>query len=114
MSEIEKQVREMIARYVIGQISIDKFWAWLSGCAWDIEDYEDKTAEAITYDAMTLMAEFQHKHRDEASLRAELRKHVLTTVPDKTTSSSVASVWDFFVSSLQPLSPVSRSAAQSG
>jgi hypothetical protein len=75
MSTIEGQVREMIAKFVSGQLEIDDFWDWLSECAWTIEEHDDRTSEAIVYDAMNLMAEFQEGHRTEESVRRELQKH---------------------------------------
>ena len=73
-SKFERTIRSRLTAYVTGKVVWNKFWEWLASVAWDIEKYNDQSAEDLLYSIMLLVSEYDAGHRTRADLDAELRK----------------------------------------
>ena len=96
MAVSEHHMREALARYVSGEVSLVEFQEWFIPRAWDILA-EGGPAADVTSDLELLLAEFTNGQWTERDLREALKPHatvplggiVFVTSP----ASSVATTW---------------------
>jgi len=69
---LEQTIREFVAEYIGGQISISDLHEHIAPILWDVEDSGDSVVENLTYSIELLISEYTAGHRSESSLRSEL------------------------------------------
>lgn len=70
------EIRERLADYLSGAMTLEEFKDWLVGATWDIEACGDRDAIDLTYEIKLILAEQSTPREDEASLRTQLLPHV--------------------------------------
>ena len=74
MSRIEENLRAAIASYLAGSVSWQEMRDQQIDISLEAERADDQAAMDLAYEIEVLAAERLNGHRDEASLRAELRR----------------------------------------
>lgn len=80
---VETQIREWIARYLQGEVSLRELEEWLIPATWDISA-DDASAWILTHTIQLVLAERARGHLDDLDLRARLRdlsEHVALGAP---------------------------------
>jgi hypothetical protein len=94
---LEREVRRLISRYVVGLVGLRDFSLALATTTWDVDARAGKPASDLAYAAELLVAEYTSGHRAESELKLELSALVsdLVDVPQpldwETRSTSVTS-----------------------
>jgi hypothetical protein len=66
------QIREQLANFLVGRISLDAFENWFAQNTWNIHKSGSVAAEDLTFAIEGSLSEFSSSHIDERELRAEL------------------------------------------
>ena len=66
------QIREQLAQFLDGQISLDEFEDWFVQNTWNIHLSGSVSAEMLTFAIEESLSEYSSEHIDEAILRSEL------------------------------------------
>lgn len=72
-------LRDQISSYVDGRSTLPALRSWLADHVQRIADSGDPDIDALDGLAWVLLSEFDYGHRDEGSIRAELRRALSTT-----------------------------------
>lgn len=72
-SSLELAIRERLAAYLDGEMSLDDFKDWLVGATWDVEQSGEPAAIDLAYDVKLLLAEHSSEGFPETELRTLLR-----------------------------------------
>ena len=72
-SALERDIREHVAEYLAGRLSVRELDAWLWPATSDIESIDDPAARDLTYEIILRLAEYSKGHRTEAELKEVLR-----------------------------------------
>lgn len=93
-SSLDLEIREWLARYLAGEISLRAFQEWFLPIAWNVEESENPGAVELAYDIELRLFEFSNGDWTEDELRRLLRPFVQnytytdTIAPVERTSSS--------------------------
>jgi hypothetical protein len=68
----ELEIREQIARYLAGQISLQDFEDWFVARSWNFHEAATPLMQEIVSQVELLLAEHSNSHLDEQSLRQKL------------------------------------------
>ena len=89
---VDLQIREQLARYLAGEMSLAEFRDWFGPVVWGIEQCADPTAEGLAYEVEGRLAEADAGRWNETTLRGTLAPLVeqcrVGTVSSVTTSSA--------------------------
>ena len=77
-SSLELEIRDWLARYLSGEITLSEFRDWFIPATWDVESSGDFGAENFSYDLELLFSEFRSGHRTEQELKTLLMPEVVT------------------------------------
>ncbi|MGH7744721.1 MAG: hypothetical protein ACREQ5_07900, partial [Candidatus Dormibacteria bacterium] len=69
-------IREQIAYYLTGKLSLDQFEDWLVGKSWDMHRDSDGQSQKLASAVELRLAEYSSGHLDEKHLRDELIPYV--------------------------------------
>jgi len=83
-SPLERAIRDHVAQYLAGHLSVRELDAWLWPATSNIEDVDDPVARDLTYEIILRLAEYSKGHRTEAELR-ELLRPIATPAPTAAT-----------------------------
>jgi len=72
----ELDIRDWLARYLAGEVSLSEFRQWFVPATWDIELGDDPAAARLSYDLELRFAEFSNGHWTEEQLKSLLRPEV--------------------------------------
>lgn len=85
---LDYKIREQLADYLAGKISLREFEDWLFSETWDRDDADNQALTTLVYGIKLRLAEFSHGDWKEAELRSLLRsileKHIIVienTIP---------------------------------
>jgi hypothetical protein len=70
---LELALREHLADYLAGAVTLDEFKDWLVGATWDVDECGDSTAIELAYEIKLALAEHSGGHATDEELRAALR-----------------------------------------
>lgn len=73
VSLLELDIRDHVAQYLTGGLSVRELDAWLWPATSDIEHLDDPVARDLTYEIILRLAEYSRGHRTEADLKDVLR-----------------------------------------
>jgi hypothetical protein len=73
MDQIEQSIRQHLADYLAGNISLDDFTSWLVGATWNVWNAGSTGAAELTYSVELALAEHSSGLLPDEELRAELR-----------------------------------------
>src|SRR5947208_15015128 len=79
MPELEASIRDLISRYLIGDITADELSDQLPD-GWELDEANDPGASDLALLAMGYLAGYQSGDRDEAALRDALAQLISDTV----------------------------------
>lgn len=74
---LASQIRDRLAHYLDGSVSLQEFDAWLVPSTWNVEQTRDRDAIDLTYEIVLRLAEFSNGDCAEPELKALLRPLVL-------------------------------------
>ena len=78
---LDFNIRQQLADYLAGNISLRQFEDWFFAETWDIDDADNQTLANLVYEIKLRLAEFSHGDWTEAELRSMLlsilEKHVI-------------------------------------
>ena len=77
----ENQIRERLARYLLGEISLDEFEDWLVERSWNMHLDSDETAQKLAAAIELRLAEHSSGHLSNDGLRKELLPMVTAYIP---------------------------------
>ncbi len=69
----DKEIRQRLARYIAGEISLDQFSDWFQPVMWDIENTGNSTAINLAYQVELCLAEASNGDWTETELKNLLR-----------------------------------------
>jgi len=72
------EIRDWLARYVEGEITLTEFRDWFEPATWGIEFTGGRSAEQLSYAVELAVAEFTNGHRTEVELKDVLRPEAVT------------------------------------
>jgi|SRR5208283_3371585 len=72
ISGIDLEIRDRLARYLNGDISLHEFEGWFVPVAWSIEQSQSAEAIELAGEVELRLAEFSNGHWTEAELRSKL------------------------------------------
>ena len=71
-SGIDLEIRDRLARYLNGDVSLHEFEGWFVPVAWSIEQTRNAKAIELAGEVELRLAEFSNRHWTEAELRRKL------------------------------------------
>ena len=74
----EYQIREWLARYLHGEVSLDQFEDWLVQRSWNMHGDSDEASQKLVAAIELRLAEHSSGHLDDKQLRDELLPFVTT------------------------------------
>jgi hypothetical protein len=74
----EHQIRQQLAKYLHGEVSLDLFEDWLVQRSWNMHRDSDEAAQKLASAIELRLAEHSSGHLDDEQLREELRPFVTT------------------------------------
>ena len=80
MSAFDLEIREQLARYVAGDISLSAFREWFSPQAWNIDRRADTLTSQMVHEIDLVLAEFDHGDWIEE----EVKRHFIPLVRENT------------------------------
>jgi len=72
MHSLELEIREQVAAYLRGRISLEDLYGWLQPRAWDVERTAGAETARLAHGVDLLLAEFQHGDWTEAEAKDHL------------------------------------------
>jgi len=83
ISGIDLEIRDWLARYLNGDISLHEFEEWFVPVAWSIEQSRNADAIELAGEVELRLAEFSNGHWTEDDLRSKLEPCVSNAAPSK-------------------------------
>jgi len=68
----EHQIRQWLARFLHGEVSLDQFEDWLVGRSWNMHRDSDEAAQKLASAIELRLAEYSSGHLNDEQLRNEL------------------------------------------
>lgn len=91
-ASLDFEIRDCLARYLAGEISLERFQEWFVPMAWDADQSGSWSAEELANEVELRLAEFSNGDRTEAELRelfrSTLETYTMAEAPEPVTSSS--------------------------
>lgn len=72
----ENQIRQALARYLRGEVSLDRFEDWLVQHSWNMHLDSEEAAQKLAGAVELRLAEYSSRHLEEPALKDELRQFV--------------------------------------
>lgn len=72
------EIREQLARYLVGEISLDEFRQWFVPAAWELEASDDVVANELSNQIFLSLAEYSNGDWTEAELN-QLFRHLVAS-----------------------------------
>src|SRR5687768_10744942 len=66
---LDVAIREQLARYLRGEMSIAEFEDWFIPATWNVDQVGNDVARELTYEIQLRLAEFSYPHWTEAELK---------------------------------------------
>ena len=75
------KIREYLACYLAGQLSLEQFDEWFVPATWDVDKTGDQATIDLTYEIILRLAEYSNGDCTEAELKRLLRPLVAAPAP---------------------------------
>lgn len=72
-SSLDNEIREKLANYLVGKISLEEFEDWFVSPSWDVDQSKNQVAINMVYEIELWLSEYFDNFRSEDELKALLR-----------------------------------------
>jgi len=70
---LDNEIREKLADYLVGKISLEEFEDWFVSASWNIDQSKNQVAINMVYEIELWLSEYYNHFRSEDALKALLR-----------------------------------------
>ena len=74
-------IREQVASFLSGNLTLSQFQEWLVANTWDVEEHADPHATDVTYEIKLALAEHSRGDISQTQLQDRLLDAIKTAVP---------------------------------
>lgn len=94
---LDYHIREQLARYLAGEISLREFEDWFFPETWDVDQIDNLDLLNLVYGIKLRLAEFSHRDWTEAELQEHLRpfiqRYVMVASPCQIQYGTSSAIW---------------------